>query len=147
MAGKGTFTSVLADLEKDPTNVDLLFDVAERYYARAKFDEAIDHYEEVIKYDPQNEKGKADQAIHSLALTYLKDKKYEEAVTQFQRLIDTFPKSKLVPDAYSYKGYAYQKWGKKDEAIAAYESFIQAFPNDEEVDWAKEQIAKLKGVK
>jgi len=145
MAGKGTFTSALAELEKSPKNVDLLSDVAERYVARARYDEAVDTYEKIIWYDQWNEHGKSDQAILSMGDALLRGKQYEEAAGQFQRLMDMYPDSPLVPEAFSYKGYVYQRWGKTDEAITIYEDFIRAFPNHEEAEWAQKQIDKLKG--
>ena len=144
-AGIGTFTSVKKELEEDPDDVHLLFEVAERYYSRGKFAEAINHYEKVFWYDQWNEKRKSDRAIRDIGILYLKNKKFDKAIDQFQRMMDTYPNSDLVPDAFVYKGYVYQKWGKKEKAISMYESFIEQYPNSEDVEWAQEQIEKLKG--
>jgi tetratricopeptide (TPR) repeat protein len=145
LAGKGTFTSRLAELEKNPRDIDLLYEVAERYCSRGKFRETIDHYERVIWWDQWNELGKSDQSIFEIGITYLRDKEYGNAVVQFDRLIESYPHSPLVPDAWVYKGYVYQKWGKKDTAIAIYQGFLDTFPSHEEVEWVTKQIANLKG--
>lgn len=145
MAGVGTFDSYLAQLEQDPDNVHTLFEVAERYYGRAKLDEAIDYYEKVFWWDQWNEKKKSDLAIYYIGITQRKDKAYGDAIVQFQRLIDTYPNSHLVPDAIVYKGYVYGKWGKTEEAIATYEGFLEAYPEHGDVEWVTGQIEKLKG--
>ena len=145
MAGTGTFAAVLAQLEQDPKNIDLLSDAAERYVARARYTEAVATYEKIVWYDQWNEKGKSDKAILSIGDALLRAKQYETATDQFQRLMDVYPDSPLVPEAFSYKGYAYQRWGKNDEAIAIYEDFIKAYPNHEEAEWAQKQIDTLKG--
>ena len=145
--GKGTFDSYLAKLEEDPDDAQTLFEVAERYYGRGKLDEATDHYEKTFWYDQWNEKGKSDLAIYYIGITQRKNKAYDKAIAQFQRLIDTYPKSHLVPDAIVYKGYVYGKWGKTEEAITIYESFLKEYPEHEEAEWVTGQIAELKGKK
>jgi TolA-binding protein len=145
LAGKGIFSSVLQELEEKPNDVHLIFEVAERYYGRAKLDEAVDHYEKVFWWDQWNEKGKSDLALYYIGIAQRKDKAYDQAIVQFQRLIDTYPNSQLVPDAIVYKGYVYGKWGKTEEAIATYEGFLSEYPDHGDADWVKEQIAELKG--
>ena len=145
LAGKGTFPSVLKELEADPDDVKLLFKVAEGYYGRGKLAEAIDHYEKVVWYDQWNEKEKSDAAIYYIGVSHRKNREYEKAADQFQRLMDTYPRSPLTPDAIVYKAYVYQKGGKKADAIATYERFIQDYPLHDDVQWAREQIEELKG--
>ena len=147
MVGKGTFDTYLIKLKEDPDNVHTLFEVAERYYGRGKLGEAIDHYKKTFWYDQWNEKKKSDLAIYHIGITQRKNKAYDKAIAQFQRLIDTYPNSHLVPDAIVYKGYVYGKWGKTEEALSTYESFLQEYPDHEDVEWVTGQIGELKGEK
>ncbi|UCE19793.1 MAG: tetratricopeptide repeat protein [Gemmatimonadota bacterium] len=144
-AGIGTFLSVLKEFEADPMDVHLNFEVAEKYYGRGDLDDAVTHYERVFLLDQWNEKGKSDVAIYYIGVTHRKDKEYDRAALQFQRMMDTYPNSSLVPDALVYKAFVYQKGERKAEAIAAYESFIETYPDHDDVEWAQKQIAELKG--
>ena len=144
-AGIGTFSSILKEFEANPMDVHLNFEVAEKYYGRGELDEAITLYERVFLLDQWNEKRKSDVAIYYIGITHRKDKDYDTAAEQFQRMMDTYPNSSYVPDAFVYKAYVYQKGGRKAEAIATYESFIEKYPDHEDAEWAQEQIADLKG--
>jgi tetratricopeptide (TPR) repeat protein len=58
------------------------------------------------------------------------DKNYEGARGIFQRVIQEFPQSALVPQAYYFIARCYQFQGKETEAIRAYDTFLQKYPNE-----------------
>jgi tetratricopeptide (TPR) repeat protein len=146
-AGIGTFSAILKEFEINPMDVHKSFEVAEKYYGRGELNEAVTLYERVFLLDQWNEKGKSDVAIYSIGITHRKDKEYDKAAEQFQRMMDIYPNSSYVPDAFVYKAFVYQKGGRKAEAIATYESFIEQYPDHSDVEWAQKQIAELKGNK
>ena len=58
------------------------------------------------------------------------DKKWPEARGVFERVIRDYPRSPLVPQAYYYIARCYQFQGKQQEALKAYEAFLQKFPDE-----------------
>ena len=58
------------------------------------------------------------------------DKSWEGARGIFQRVIKEFPQSTLVPQAYYFIARCYQFQGKDPEAIRAYDTFLQKYPNE-----------------
>jgi tetratricopeptide (TPR) repeat protein len=58
------------------------------------------------------------------------DKKYEEARAFFQKFAAEYPKSNLVPQAYYFAARCQQALGKNEDALRAYELFIQKYPNE-----------------
>jgi Tetratricopeptide repeat/HEAT repeats len=58
------------------------------------------------------------------------DKKWPEAREVFERVIREYPRSPLVPQAYYYIARCFQFQGKKEEALKAYEVFLQKFPSE-----------------
>ncbi len=58
------------------------------------------------------------------------DKDWEGARGIFQRVIQEFPQSALVPQAYYFIARCFQFQGKDTEAIRAYDTFLQKYPNE-----------------
>ncbi len=58
------------------------------------------------------------------------DKNWEGARGIFQRVIQEFPQSNLVAQAYYFIAKCYQFQGKDTEAIRAYDTFLQKYPNE-----------------
>jgi hypothetical protein len=71
-----------------------------------------------------------DQVLMNDGKVFIFDKKWDEAHATFQRLAELYPKSPLVPQAYYYSARCRQFQGRQEEALKAYEQFLQRFPNE-----------------
>jgi len=60
-------------------------------------------------------------------IRYYKNKEYEKAIDEFQKVIETYPDYK---EAHSILGNAYFRIRKYDEASSAYQKVRQLDPND-----------------
>jgi len=58
------------------------------------------------------------------------DKKWPEARGVFEHVIQEYPRSPLVPQAYYYIARCFQFQGRQEEALKAYEDFLQKFPDE-----------------
>src|SRR5512135_684980 len=72
----------------------------------------------------------AEQALFNDGKIRIFDKKWPEARGVFERIIQAYPRSPLVPQAYYYIARCFQFQGKQEEALQAYELFLQKFPNE-----------------
>jgi TolA-binding protein len=99
------------------------------------------------KSSKQAEKGKQPtntaDVIYSKAVTSYNDGKFEDAILDYQKLIDTYPRDKRVPDAYLKQGLALINLGRKQEAKFFLNTLIDKYPNSREAQTAK---AKLKTI-
>ena len=66
-----------------------------------------------------------DQELLNQGKLALFDKKWDEARAIFERVIQSFPKSTLVPQASFFAARCLQQQGKEAEALKAYEQFLQ----------------------
>ncbi|MCX5834786.1 MAG: tetratricopeptide repeat protein, partial [Deltaproteobacteria bacterium] len=64
-----------------------------------------------------------------LGKVLLRDRKYEEAVSQFQEILKRDPANREVRFTL---GLIYYEWNKHDEAIAEFSEVLKGFPNDDE---------------
>lgn len=86
---------------------------------------------------PAEAPGSSDQELLSRAEAAMTRKKYDEARKNFQRLINQFPESELVPTARLSVARSYFNEKKYDEARAEYQRFLELFPQHERVDEAR----------
>ena len=71
-----------------------------------------------------------DQEMLNQAKILMMEQKWEGARQVFQRLIREFPQSGLLPQAYFHSAYCLRLQNKPEEALPAYEQFLQKFPKE-----------------
>lgn len=76
-----------------------------------------------IEYDPQEVRDAYDGAFRSL-----REGRYEDAIVEFQALIDTYPGSELVDDALYWIGEANYVTQNFEEALPVFERVLKEFP-------------------
>ncbi|UPA28613.1 MAG: tetratricopeptide repeat protein [Verrucomicrobiota bacterium] len=110
---------------------------------------AVKNYELVVKYAPYSRL--APQALFEIAKLHQRGKHHEQAIDALERVIDLYPDSQEVPDAYLriaeiyssvVKGVEYNQGG----ALAArryYREFLSLFPLDARVPEVQQRIREL----
>ena len=143
--------NTLSDLEKrfqaDPSDVNLAFQLAEKYESRRAYDLASSYYQKVVELDQDNQKGKAADALYSLATLEVRKKNYSKAVDAFRYFLQKFPTSGMAADAEEYIPYCYAKSGDTTKAIELFQAFLTNHPTSPDTAWIKSQIEGLKGEK
>ena len=91
---------------------------------------------------PRSSQG--DVRLLSLGQELLDDKKWEDARSYFQQLLDSYPRSPVAGDARLGIADTYFKQkgpGNRVLSIAEYRDFLTFFPNHPRADYAQHQIA------
>lgn len=83
------------------------------------------------------------QVLANEAEAYYREGDYEKAADLFQQIKDRYPYSRLAVLADLRVGDAYFKDERYDEAILAYEDFVQLHPTNEAVPYALFQIGMV----
>ena len=71
-----------------------------------------------------------DQELFNQGKILIFDKNWEGARGIFQRVIQEFPQSPLVPQAFYFIARCYQFQGRESEAIGGYETFLNKYPSE-----------------
>jgi len=71
-----------------------------------------------------------DQELFNQGKILIFDKNWDGARGVFQRVIQEFPQSPLVPQAFYFMARCYQFQGREAEAIGGYETFLNKYPNE-----------------
>ncbi len=145
LQGKETLEDIENRFQADSTDVELAFKLAEKYEGRRKYDLAALHYQKVVALDPDDEKGKSQDAMMNLAWLEMRKKEYMKAVDAFGNFLDKYPESEMAGDAERYIPYSHAKAGDTTRALELYEKFLEDYPNSDDTSWVREKIEELKG--
>ena len=81
--------------------------------------------------------------IFSRAAASYNDGQFEDAILEYQRLIDTYPRDKRVPEAYLRQGLSLINLGRKQEAKYFLNTLIDKYPNSQEAQTAREKLKTI----
>ncbi len=98
--------------EFDPFSPSTILDVGRTHYFARRPDEAARYFHELLGKNPGNR-----NARYMLGLNYIQQGMYHEAIGELSRLYDADPLYAAAP-----LGFAYAKWGRRDEALRMLDS-------------------------
>jgi tol-pal system protein YbgF len=118
-----------------------LYQDAYRDLQRGNFELARQGFEEYLQKSPGSDL--ADNAAYWIGETYFAEKKYRDAIAQFDRVINRYPRSDKVPAALLKKGYSYIEAGEKAQGIVQLQYVIHEHPRSSEASLARERLKGL----
>lgn len=114
--------------------------LAELYTQDERYDRAIEMYENLLKYFPNH--SEAPQFMRNIGLAYLKQKNYNQARIELQKIVATPNVApEIMAGALYDMGETYFLEGDETRAIGFYRRMISQFPNSTLVPMAKLQMA------
>lgn len=120
---------------------DVLYNNGLRDYNAAKNDLAKQEFSDYVKFYPNTDL--AGNAYFYLAELAYKQGNFQEAVTNYDQVLQNFPTGSKAPSSDLKKGLALIELGKKDDGIAQLRHVIQRYPRSNEALQAKDRLRKL----
>jgi len=121
----------------------------EELYNRAKqaFDQgntAVSRkgFEELIQRYPNS--ANADNAQFWIGETFFREKSYEKAILEYQKVIEKYPKGNKVPAALLKQGHAFLALGDKVNSRLIFEELVRKFPQTAEAKAASDKLKELR---
>jgi outer membrane protein assembly factor BamD (BamD/ComL family) len=145
LQGKEILEDIENRFQADSTDVELTFKLADKYEARRKYDQAALYYQKVVALDPEDKKGKSQDAMMNLAWLEMRRKEYLKAVDAFGNFLEKYPESEMIEDAERFIPYSYAKAGDTTKALNLYEKFLKDYPSSEDTSWVRKKIGELRG--
>ena len=112
----------------------LAFDQGDSGAARKKFEELIQRF-------PNSER--ADNAQFWIGEIYYREKWYEKAILEYQKVIEKYPKGNKVPASLLKQGLAFSNLGDKSNSRLILEELIKKYPKSNEAKIAKDKVKDL----
>src|SRR5436190_12985016 len=120
---------------------DVLYNNALRDYNAAKNDLAAQEFADYIKYYPNTDL--TGNSYFYLADLEFRQGNYQQAVKDYDQVLQNFPTGNKAPAAQLKKGLALLELGQKDSGIAELRRLIQRYPRSNEALQAKDRLRKL----
>ncbi|MDH4195961.1 MAG: tol-pal system protein YbgF [Candidatus Aminicenantes bacterium] len=117
------------------------YNAAYNDYLRGNYDLAVASFRLYREQFPASPL--ADNALYWIGESFFSQRKFEEAIAEFNGLILDYPQGDRIPAAYLKKGLAYMEMGKKEEALAALKLLTTKYPLAEESRIAQEKMKEL----
>ena len=141
--GIGTLASMLDEEKSKMADPVFMNKLAGRLMAWNRLDDADMRFSAVVKLDPENKSGEADDALLDRAWVCRKKENWDCAVANAKDCYNRWPNGEKAAEAWIYVAYYSEKAGKKDDAISAYKEYLKKWPQGEDAEFAKEQLAEL----
>jgi tetratricopeptide (TPR) repeat protein len=142
--GIGTLEDLLSQA-KDTEDRLLYFDIAEKYKYRGGPEEAEIWFGKVIDAGKPTDSLSGESRM-GMADMIRRAKDYDKAGEAFRQIMADFEGQWFAMDAEIYVGICHRQKGDTVAAIAAFEGYIEHFPESEDVGYAQRQIDRLKGI-
>jgi tol-pal system protein YbgF len=118
-----------------------LYQAAYRDYQRGNFDLAIGGFQDFLSQNPSSEL--SDNASYWIAESLFSQKKYREAIQQFNDVVTKYPKSDKVPGSLLKKGYAYLSIGERAQGIVQLQYVVHEHASSQEASLARQRLKQL----
>lgn len=124
-----------------PPSAKSIFDAASGDYSRSNSDLAANEFAEFVRLYPDD--ARASEAQFYIGMVHYGQMKYDQAVMDFDAVLERFQESSKTPDAYFMKGKALKAAGQRDAAVTVWRSLIKKYPHSDMADQAKDQITAM----
>lgn len=120
---------------------DVLYNNALRDYNAAKNDLAKQEFSDYVRFYPNTDL--AGNSYFYLAEIAYKQGNFQEAVTNYDQVVQNFPTGNKAASSELKKGLSLIELGKKDDGIAQLRHVIQRYPRSNEALQARDRLRKL----
>lgn len=110
-------------------------------YLKGNYDLAVESFK--LYRQQFHDSPLADNALYWIGECHFSQKKYLEAIDDFNEVIVAYPQGDKVAAAHLKKGISYMELGKKDEALAAFKLLVSKYPLQDETRIAQDKIREL----
>ena len=123
---------------EDPMKI---YQAAYRDYQRGNFDLAIAGFRDFLTRMPSSDL--ADNAAYWIGESLFSQKKYREAIEQFDVVVNSYARSDKVPGSLLKKGYAYITLGERAQGIVQLQYVVHEHPSSQEAALARTRLKQL----
>jgi tol-pal system protein YbgF len=127
---------------KEELTEDEIYRTAKQAFDQGDSDAAREKFQELIKKFPRSER--ADNAQFWIGEIYYREKWYEKAILEYQKVIENYPKGNKVPASLLKQGLAFLNLGDKNNSRLILKELIKKYPNSNEAQIAKDKVKSLK---
>ncbi len=130
-----------APVKKEPTEKDV-YQSAKAVFDKGDFDGARQGFQDFLGKYPKS--GNADNAQFWIGETYYREKWYEKAILEYQKVIENYPKGNKVQASHLKQGLAFFNLGDKKNSRLILQELVSKYPKSNEAKIAKQKLKETK---
>ena len=119
-----------------------LYDQAKQAFDAGELEKARQGFQEFTKRFPDSKN--ADNAQFWIGEIYYREKWYEKAIVEYQKVVEDYPKGNKVRSAMLKQGYSFLNIGDKANARLILKDLISKYPNTTEAQLANQKLSQIK---
>ena len=119
-----------------------IYDLARKAFDDGKLEAARQGFEDLIRQHPQSKH--ADNAQFWIGETYYREKWFEKAILEYQKVIEQYPRGNKVPASRLKQGLAFSNLGDNTNARLILQELIKKHPQSNEAKIAGKKLKKIK---
>jgi len=119
-----------------------LYDQAKQAFDAGELEKARQGFQEFTKRFPDSKN--ADNAQFWIGEIYYREKWYEKAIVEYQKVVEDYPKGNKIRSAMLKQGYAFLNIGDKANARLILKDLISKYPNTTEAQLATQKLSQIK---
>ena len=101
----------------------------------------VQTYEAIIAAAPESDE--AAEAHYRLGIHYYKEKRYDEAATHFDTIVNQYPHLEISHNAQLILAKSYEKGHKFEQSVEVFDNFANRNPQSKRAAWALENKARI----
>ena len=125
-----------------PLTQDEIYQLARQAFDKGEYNAAREGFQELIKRYPKSKN--ADNAQFWIGEIYYREKWYEKAIVEYQKVVESYPNGNKVGAALLKQGYAFANIGDTANASLILKDLIRRYPDSNEATIAKRKLKQLK---
>jgi tol-pal system protein YbgF len=123
------------------TEREALYAAAYEMFREGKYEKAAVEFQNFLKLHPGTEYG--GNAQFWLAECYYNEKKFEQAILEYEKVVKNFPEGNKVPYALLKQGLSFQQLGDKTSARMILQMIIRDYPNTNQARVARTHLLEI----
>ncbi|MCK5543225.1 MAG: tol-pal system protein YbgF [Desulfobacterales bacterium] len=139
--GKDKDSDSKTEKENNKDNPEAIYKHAKNLLDKEKYDSARLEFERFINLFPDSKN--ADNARYWIADTYFREKWYEKAILEYQKVIEKYSTGNKVVAALLKQGFSFAELGEKANARLILKELIKKYPDSNEAGFAEKKLERL----
>ena len=125
-----------------PLSENEIYQLAKQAFDKGEYDAAREGFQDLIRRYPKSKN--ADNAQFWIGEIYYREKWYEKAIVEYQKVVEVYPKGNKVRSALLKQGYAFANIGDTANASLILKDLIRRYPDSNEATIARRKLTQLK---
>jgi tol-pal system protein YbgF len=136
--GEISVTPAPATASTDPIET---YQAAMRDYQKGNYDLAISGFRDFLSQNASSDL--SDNAAYWIGESLFSQKKYREAIEQFDSVVTRYPRSDKVPGALLKKGISHINLGERAQGVVQLQYVVHEHPKSQEATLARQRLKAL----